>query len=699
MKYVLRNIVAVFVVCIVLFIIIPLPVALLDFMFMLNISIALVILLMSMYIKETLELSIFPTLMLVTTIFRLALNVSSTRLILEADINPSTGRLMVGQVIDTFGMFVAGGDVVIGFVVFLIIVFVNFLVITKGAERVAEVTARFTLDAMPGKQMAIDADLNTGLIDEQEAKTRRKKIQDEADFYGSMDGAVKFVKGDAIASIVIVILELIGGIVVGLLFRNMAAGEVLPTYVIAVIGDGLVSQLPALLISVSCGMIVTRANSENNLNIDMARQMLGQPTALIIAGVAVMAMSLIPGSPTTQIILIGGSLFALGIILHRSRKPKPQMAGPGAAGMSEMGIADELPESLNEADYYKNIDNVYTLLNVDPIEMEFGYSLVPLVDESSGGSFIDRIVMFRKQFALEYGLVVPTVHLRDNGMLNPNQNVCKLKGEEVGKGEILVDYYLALDPGNATDEIEGIDTIEPAYGIPSKWITEELRETAEIYGYTVIDPLSVIVTHMSENIRKHAHELLSRQDINSLLENTAKYNPAIVADTVPGIVSIGELQKILANLLRENVPIRDMETILETIGDYGLTMKDSDLLTEYVRQRLRRTITRQYVSGNVLKVITIDQEVEQAILQNIKKGDSGTYLALEPERVQKIVSSIMEDIEAVRDIVSVPVVLTSPIVRIYLKKMLDQFNPDITVLSFSEIDPSVQIQALANVQF
>jgi flagellar biosynthesis protein FlhA len=419
----------------------------------------------------------------------------------------------------------------------------------------------------------------------------------------------------------------------------------------------------------------------------------------MIAGGAVMFMSLIPGSPTFQIVLIGGGRLILGIILSRSRRPRPAAGAAGAAGMAEMGMVEELPDSLNEADYYKNIDNVYTLLNVDPIEMEFGYSLVPLVDESSGGSFIDRIVLFRKQFALEYGIVVPTVHLRDNGMLNPNQYVVKLKGEEVGKGEILVDYYLALDPGGVTEEIEGIDTIEPAYGIPSKWITEDMRETAEIYGYTVIDPLSVIVTHMSEIIRKHAHELLSRQDINALLENTSKYNPAIVSDTVPGIISIGELQKILSNLLRENVPIRDMETILETLGDYGAGLKDTDLLTEYVRQRLRRTITRQYISGNVLKVITIDQEVEQAILQNIKKGDSGTYLALEPERVQKIVGSILEDVENVKDIVSAPVVLTSPIVRIYLKKMLDQFNPDITVLSFSEIDPSVQIQALANVQF
>ena len=688
MRSLARNMVAVFIIFAIVLIIIPLPVPVLDFMFMLNIAISFVILLMSMYIRETLELSIFPTLMLVTTILRLSLNVSSTRLIL-------TKMGEAGKVIKTFGDFVIGGNAVVGFVIFFIIVLVNFMVITKGAERVAEVTARFTLDAMPGKQMAIDADLNTGLIDEQEAKHRRSTIQREADFYGSMDGAMKFVKGDAIMSIVVIFVNFIGGVIVGLVQGGMAFDEVLTTFTIATVGDGLVSQVPSLLIAVSAGMIVTRANAEGDLNMDMAKQLLSQPTALILAGITILCMLLIPNAPKTQILVIGIGLILMGAMLKRVPKPVTEA---GVALPDGLPMEENLAETMNEAAFYKNIDNVYTLLNVDPIEMEFGYSLVSLVDEGSGGSFIDRVVMFRKQFATEYGVVIPTVRLRDNGMLNPNQYVVKLKGEEIGRGEVLVDYYLALDPGNVADEIEGIDTIEPAYGIPSKWITEDLRETAEIYGYTVIDPLSVIITHLSEIIRKHAHELLSRQDINSLLENTAKYNPAIVADTVPGIISVGELQKVLSNLLRENVPIRDMESILETIGDYG-TLKDADLLTEYVRQRLRRTITRQYISGNVLKVITIDQEVEQAILQNIKKGDSGTYLAMEPERVQKIVGSILDDIESIKEIVSVPVVLTSPIVRIYLKKMLDQFNPDITVLSFSEVDQSVQIQALANVRF
>ena len=680
------NVVAIFVICIIAFLIIPLPTPLLDLMFMLNIAISFAIMLLSMYIKETLELSIFPSLMLITTLLRLSLNVSSTRAILQ-------NGGYAGKVIQTFGDFVIGGNPVVGFVIFLIIVFVNFFVITKGSERVAEVSARFTLDAMPGKQMAIDADLNSGMINEQEARMRREKIQREASFYGSMDGATKFVKGDAIASIVITIINLVGGIIIGMVTSNMSFGEVVNTYTIATVGDGLVSQIPSLLIAVATGMIVTRSSSENNLNVDVAAQMLGHPTALTLAGFAILSMGLIPGSPKLQVIIIGGGLVLLSLTLRRKQAAARALPGGGAAV-----IEDDSPEMLSEAYYYKNIDNVFGLLNVDPIEMEFGYSLVPLVDEGSGGSFIDRIVMFRKQFATEYGMVIPTVRLRDNGMLNPNQYVVKIKGEEVGRGEILVDYYLALDPGTATNDIEGIDTVEPAYGIPSKWITEDLRETAEIYGYTVIDPLSVIVTHMSEIAKRHAYELLSRQDIMSLLENTSKYNPAIVQETVPGIISVGELQKVLSNLLKEGVPVRDMESILEVLGDHAQNTKDTDLLTEYVRQRLRRTITRQYISGNVLKVITVDQEIEQEILGAIKKGDQGTYLALEPEKVQRIVGNLIEDINAIKDIVAVPVVLTSPVVRIYLKKMLDQFNPNITVLSFSEIDPNIQIQALANVQ-
>ena len=688
---VLTNLVSVFVIIIVAFLIIPLPAFFLDFMFIFNIAISLLILLIAMYIKEILEFSVFPALMLVTTLMRLSLSVSSTRMILSK-------QGQAGQVIATFGEFVLAGNPVVGFIIFVIIIIVNLLVITKGAERVAEVSARFTLDAMPGKQMAIDADLNSGLIDEQEARKRRSKIQREADFFGSMDGATKFVKGDAIANVVTALINFIGGVVIGMVTSGMPFNQVLNVYTIATVGDGLVSQVPAILIATATGMIVTRASSEDSLANVLTEQLFSQPAALLIAGVSIGAMAFIPGAPVLQILFISAVIITLGLIL-RNNKVKSMRAATAGVGADGAPLPEDIPEMLNEANYYKNIENVYGLLNVDPIEMEFGYSLVPLVDEGSGGSFIDRIVMFRKQFATEYGVVIPTVRLRDNGLLNPNQYVVKLKGEEIGKGEILVDYYLALDPGGASDDIDGIDTIEPAYGIPAKWITEDMRETAEVYGYTVIDPLSVIVTHMSELIKQHVHELLSRQDISSLLENVSKHNPAVVSDVIPNIVSIGDLQKILCNLLREGVPIKDMETILETLGDYGTGLKDTDMLTEYVRQRLRRTITRQYVSGNVLKVVTIDQDIEQAILGSIKKGEHGTYMALEPEKVQLIVGNLIENINAIKDIVNVPVVLTSPIVRIYLKKMLDQFNPNITVLSFSEIDPNVQIQALANVQF
>jgi len=687
-----NNVISVFVLVVIVFLIVPLPAFFLDFMFLVNIALSLVILLITMYIRETLEFSIFPSLMLITTLIRLSLNISSTRLILA---NGGSA----GQIIKTFGDFVIQGNPIIGAVIFIIIVLVNFMVITKGAERVAEVSARFTLDAMPGKQMAIDADLNSGLIDDQEAKLRRSKIQREADFFGSMDGATKFVKGDAIMSILITLINFVGGVIIGMVSGGMTFTEVLNVYTIATVGDGLVSQIPSLLIATATGMIVTRSSSENNLNTDVTGQFLSQPVSLIIAGSFIGCMLLIPGSPKPQIFMVSAGLIAAGIALRGKPTAAAQAAaGAGGGGGGVPGMeGDEIPETLSEASYYKNIDNVYTLLNVDPIEMEFGYSLVPLVDESSGGSFIDRIVMFRKQFATDYGVVIPTVRLRDNGMLNPNQYVVKLKGEEIGRGEVLVDYYLALDPGNTADDIEGIDTVEPAYGIPGKWITEDLRETAEVLGYTVIDPLSVIVTHMSEIIRKHAYELLSRQDVSSLLENVSKKDAALVSDVMPGMVSLGDLQKILSNLLRESVPIKDMETILETLADYAMSVKDTDLLTEYVRQRLRRTITRQYVSGNVLKVITVDQDIEQMILGSVKKGEHGTYLALEPERMQQIVSGVMDDIVRIRDIVSVPIVLTSPVVRVYLKKMMDQFTPDITVLSYSEIDPNIQIQALANV--
>jgi flagellar biosynthesis protein FlhA len=544
---------------------------------------------------------------------------------------------------------------------------------------------------MPGKQMAIDADMNSGLITEDEAKQRREKIQRESEFFGAMDGATKLVKGDAIAAIIIAFINLIAGSIIGMVQSGMTLTEVLNVYSIATVGDGLVSQLPALMISTATGMIVTRSASEGNLNEDVKRQFMSQPRTLVLAGITILCMNLIPGAPHIQITAIALLLLILGVVLIRTQKKDAVVAE-----RSEM--QELIEEEGTEADYYRNIDNVYNLLGVEPIEMEFGYSLLPLVDEASGGSFIDRIVIFRKQFALDMGVVVPTVRLRDNGLINPNQYLVKIKGEEVARGEVLVDYYLALDPGNAAGAVEGIDTIEPAYEIPGKWITESEREMAEVYGYTVIDALSVIVTHMSEVIKRHIHELISRQDINILLENVKKSNQAIVDDVIPGVISISDLQKILMNLLREGVPIRDMESILECVGDHGSTIKDTDMLTEYVRQRLKRTITRKYTDGSSIKVLTLDQNIENNILNSAKQSDHGTYLAMEPQTVQRIVEDVNAQIGRVKEIVHQPVILTSPIVRIYFKRLIDQFLPNLTVLSFNEIDSNIQIQAIGLIQ-
>ena len=681
-----NSVVSLFVVVIVALIIIPLPPFVLDIMFILNISLSIIILLMTMYIKTALDFSVFPSILLICTLFRLALNISSTRLIL-------TNSGSAGQVIKTFGTFVLQGNIVVGFIVFLVIVLVNFLVITKGAERVAEVAARFKLDAMPGKQMAIDADLNSGLINEEQARRRREDIQREAEFYGSMDGASKFVKGDAVMSIIVTFINFIGGIIIGMAQGGKSFNDVLNIYTIATVGDGLVSQVPALMISTATGMIVTRAASDSTLGEDVTRQFAAQPEAIILSGFMLLGLCLIPGMPVFQLVLVAALLLWLGFTLLRKQKslaageePAPQRAGAAAGAPPQ-----------NEAGFYRDIDNIYNLLPLDAIEMEFGYSLIPLVDERSGSSFIERIVMFRKQFALDMGLVVPAVRLRDNGTLNPNQYVIKIKGEEVARGEILMDYYLALDPGNLTGEIDGIDTIEPAYGIPSKWITPDKKDMAEIYGYTVIDPLSVVVTHLSETVRAHAHELLSRQEVHHILENLKKYNAPLVKDVVPDVISEANLQKILCRLLKEGIPIRDMETILETVSNYAGSVHDPELLTEYVRQALRRTITRKWSEGGQIRVITLDSEVEKAIVNSISKNEHGTYLALDPQTTQKIITRLTDCIKKVRDVITTPIILTSPVVRLYFSKLLQQFYPKAVVLSFNELENNVQIQAVANV--
>ncbi len=674
-----NNTVSAFVVAVIFLLIVPLPTWMLDFMFIANLTISFVILLTTMYIKESLEFSIYPSLLLITTLFRLSLNVSSTRKIL-------TNGGYAGEVVKTFGEFVIQGNVIVGLVIFLIIVLVQFIVITKGSERVAEVSARFTLDAMPGKQMAIDADLSSGLIDEETARTRRSKIQREADFFGAMDGASKFVKGDAIMSLLVTFINLIGGIAIGFVNNVGTFQEIMQIYSTSTVGDGLMSQIPALLISVATGMIVTRSASEANLNDDVIHQFSSQPMVLIMSAIA-MSMLCFIGFPVPQVLTMSAILLVLGFLLMRK--------GPEVAPAGEAPPVTE--EVTSEADYYKNIDNVYNLLNVDQISMEFGYSLIPLVDEASGGNFVDRVIMFRKQFATEMGLVFPSVRLKDSGQVNPNQYSISIKGEQVAQGEVLVDHYLALAPDPDHDMLEGIETVEPAFGIAAKWISEDRRVKAELAGYTLIDPTSVIITHLSEIIKVHAHELLNRQEVNNILTNLRKVNEAIVNDTVPAIVSVGTLQKILCNLLREGVPIRDTETILETLADYGATVKDMDMLTEYVRQALKRTITHRFAEAGQLKVISLDANIENQIMGSVKKMETGSYLALEPQTIQGIVSATTKEIEKIKDLVTTPIIITSPIVRVYFKKLIDQFYPNTTVLSFNEIDPDVKIQALGNI--
>ncbi len=691
LKRITGNVFAVFVIFIVLALIIPLNEvmggALLDFLLLVNISLSVVILLMTMYIKEALEFSSFPTILLITTVFRLSLNISTTRGIL------STGY--AGSVIETFGNFVMGGDPIVGFIIFIIIVLVNFLVITKGSERVSEVAARFTLDAMPGKQMAIDADLNTGAITDDEAKIRRANVQREADFFGAMDGATKFVKGDAIISIITALVNLIAGAVIGMM-NGGDFNAVLSTYSLATVGDGLCSQIPALLISVATGMVVTRSASTGSFNEDVKIQFTRNSTVMFITGGVCIVLMLIPGFPKPILFILGSALIFAGAMISRSRKKE----AVAVAEAEEQKRLEEIKAANAQGDsnYYRDIDNVFKLLNVEQIEMEFGYSLLHLVDEKSGGNFIDRVVLFRKQFAVEMGMVIPSVRMRNNPEINPNQYIIKIKGEEVARGEILVDHLLALDNGEVTRTVEGIDTIEPAFGIPAKWISEDKKVMADIAGYTLIDPVSVMITHLSEVIKAHCSEILSRQDVRTMVENVKKTDSTIVEDLVPNVISYGYLQKVLCMLLREGVPIRDMETILECLGDHANNLKDIEVIVEYVRQSLKRTITRRFADGGSLRVITLDPKVEDIILQGVKKSGSGSsVLSIDPEIVNAIVASTNTELDKVKDVLPSIVILMSPFTRVYFKKLLDQFMPGITVLSYSEIDNSTQIQAVGNI--
>ena len=690
LKRLTSNVFAVFVILIVLALIIPLNEimggAILDFLLLVSISLAVVILLITMYIKDPLEFSIFPTILLITTVFRLSLNISTTRGIL------STGY--AGEVIKTFGNFVMGGDAVVGFIIFIIIVLVNFLVITKGSERVSEVAARFTLDAMPGKQMAIDADLNTGAITDEQARIRRQNVQREADFYGAMDGATKFVKGDAIISIITAMINLIGGAVIGMM-KGGDFSTVLSDYSLATVGDGLCSQIPALLISVATGMVVTRAASSDSFNNDIRRQFTRNPTVMTITGIILIGLMIIPGFPKPILFMLGAALIFAGVMIRRGLNKELAVA----AAVEEQKKLEEIKSAnqTGDSEYYRNIDNVFKLLNVEQIEMEFGYSLLHLVDEKSGGNFIDRVVLFRKQFAMDMGMVVPSVRMRNNPEINPNQYIIKIKGEEVARAEILVDHLLALDNGEVTRHIDGIDTIEPSFGIPAKWISEDKKVIADIAGYTLIDPVSVMITHLSEVIKRHAWEILTRQDVKTMTENVKKTDATIVEDLVPNVVSYGYLQKVLSLLLKEGVPIRDMGTILECLGDHTASLKDIEVVVEYVRQSLKRTITRRFADGGSLKVITVDPKLEDILLASVKKGGAGSFLSLDPDVVQKIVAKANSEIDKVKDVLSSVVILMSPFTRVYFKNLLDQFIPGTVVLSYSEIEGSTQIQAVGNI--
>ena len=685
LKRVLNNSIALFVVVVVMFLFVPLNPMILDILLVVNIGLSIMILMITMNISDALDFSIFPSLLLITTLFRLGMNVSSTRMIL------TTGD--PGVVIQNFGQLITQGDIVVGFVIFFIIVLVQFIVITKGAERVSEVAARFTLDAMPGKQMAIDADLSSGLIDEQQARIRREKIQKEADFYGAMDGATKIVKGDSTMSIIITVINLVGGLLIGMISRGMEPMEALSSICILTIGDGLVSQIPSLMISTATGMIVTRSVSDGSLNLDVLSQFKAQPRAIMTTGVVLLVLAAIPGTPTVPLLVGGAALLGGGFFITRQMTAQRQAAEAAAQAPSEPA---ELAAP-SESDYYRDINNVYTLLSVEPVEMEFGYSLIPMVDESHGGKLISRITIFRRQYAQDMGFVIPSIRLHDSSALGTNQYAIRIKGEVVAQGEILVDYYLALEPPNPLGEIDGIETIEPAYGIPSRWILPENKEMAEIYGYNVIDPLSVMLTHLAETVKKHAYELLNRAETIRLIDNLKQSAPELVEEAIPGIIPYAKLEKLLRNLLQEGVPIKDLSTIVETAADGFAQGRDLDMVTEQVRGALARTITRRFCEDGQLRVITLDAEVEKRIISSLTRNEQGVYLAMGPELMQTIITQVAEHLKKFGDLAQTPVILVSQVIRGYFSRMITQFYPNVYVLSFNEITNSVQIQALGNI--
>ena len=671
--------IAVAIVIIVVMMIIPLPTLLLDLLICLNITIALLVVMSVIYNKEALDLSIFPSLLLVTTLFRLALNISSTRLILLDG--------YAGEVITAFGNFVVGGNPVVGFIVFIILVGINFIVITKGSERVAEVSARFTLDAMPGKQMAIDADLNQGAITDAQAKVRREKIQHEADFFGAMDGASKFVKGDAIAAIVIMLINISGGFVIGMLQRNLSALQALQQYTLLTVGEGLVSQIPALLISTATGLIVTRAGAEGNLGADMVSQLFRNDRIFFILSGVLAFFAIVPGLPGIPFSVLAVLCFFIGRALKQSTA-----ATAAQEAKTEKSVQQQQKKKATSP------ENIVSLLQVDSMELEIGYSLIPLVDTGQGGDLLDRIVMIRRQCALELGLVVPTIRIRDNIQIKPNAYIIKLKGVEIAKGELMLDHYLAMNSGTVFEEVPGIETTEPAFGLPALWIPESEREQAELNGYTVVDAVSVLATHLTEVIKSHAAEILGRQEAQNLVDNLKKTNKTLVEEVVPDLLTVGEVQKVLQNLLAERISIRDMETIFEVLSDYARATKDTEILTEYVRHAMARQITQANVQNGQLPCVTLDPALENRIAGGVQRTDRGSYVSLDPDSMKKLIDSLNNELQKLTNMGYQPIVLTSPAVRLYFRKLVERSVPGIIVLSQAEIEQSVEIQILGVVK-
>ena len=669
-------VVAVYILVAFIMFIVPLPAWLLDFFMAFNMAMAFTILFVCMFAKEVLDLSYFPTILLFTTIFRIAMNVSSTRLIL------TTGE--AGNVVRTFGEFVGGGDLIVGTIIFIILIMIQFLVINKGSERVAEVTARFTLDAMPGKQMAIDADLNTGAIDDREAKIRRDKIQQESSFFGSMDGAVKYVKGDAVAGLLLTAINVIGGITMGVTRSGLDIGAAMQQYGVLTIGDGLVSQIPSLLISLSTGVLVTKGGKEADFGPVILRQLFGVPKVMYLVGATLAFLGIVTDLNTILFLGMGLVFIVGGRII--------------AGNLETAEIEAQVDTDEVAAEEIRQPENVNSLLQVDPIELEFGYGIIPLADVNQGGDLLDRVVMIRRQIALELGTVVPIIRLRDNIQLNPNQYIIKIKGIQVSEGEILFDHYMAMNPGYVEEEITGIPTFEPSFHLPAIWITEGQRERAESLGYTVVDPPSIIATHLTEIIRQHIDELLTRQDVQNLVNNMKETNPSLVEELVPKQLGLGEIQKVLQNLLKEGISIRDLLTIFETLADYAPTTRDTDILTEYVRQSLKRAISGKYFPPHeTTSVITLDPKVEQEIMNSIKQTEQGAFLNLDPEKTKRVMASVGNELQKLENLGKSPIVITSPIVRMYFKRLTEDYYRDLIVVSYNEIESNVELQSVGMV--